>query len=355
MLICKIKNKKGDVMKKKWILMSGIFLVGCSNTEEVAPSTTASSSSDRVESVTVTNEPNNESTLVFDDHSYSYDVVTGATVTTFGTNPPSQFDTQEEKLSNMFWSNQPPLGMLTGYYFRNEGSFDGGHLGIVEVVTDFDSKEILNVEFQEYASDNYYEAKYSGVNKRLSDYAFFQADNTRTDDTLVTIVNGITYVEKQMRDENRLTGDFKTVNGASTSVRNGFIPIAEELSEDIKKESSDYYYGYALETEDGLIGRLQVIQSGEEITDVVYDEYFADTQEAIKDDAYKPFYRQSKYHSIEFNELDQGDFKAFSDKLSQMIIENNSLDISDEALSSHPSFALYSQLQEEVKLEMFNK
>lgn len=54
----------------------------------------------------------------------------------------------------------------------------------------------------------YYDTRYSGVNKRLSDYPEFQASNTRTDDTLVTVVNGITYVEKQMRDENRVTGNF---------------------------------------------------------------------------------------------------------------------------------------------------
>ena len=121
---------------------------------------------------------------------------------------PHQQNIHRKKKEKMFWSNQPPLGLMTGNYYKNEGVFTGGNYGIVEIITEPETQRILNVEFTEFASDPYYDTRYSGVNKRLSDYPEFQASNTRTDDTLVTVVNGITYVEKQMRDENRVTGNF---------------------------------------------------------------------------------------------------------------------------------------------------
>ena len=39
-----------------------------------------------------------------------------ATQTTFGTTPPAKY-TPEEK-EKMFWSNQPPLGLMTGNYYK---------------------------------------------------------------------------------------------------------------------------------------------------------------------------------------------------------------------------------------------
>jgi hypothetical protein len=151
--------------------------------------------------------------LSFEETDYNYDVVTGATRTTFGSNPNPLY-TYEEKLKKMFWSNQPPLGLMKGNYFTNMGYFDVGNKGIVEIITD-DTQKIIHVEFNEYVQKNYYASKYAGANKRLSDYAFFQAQNPRTDTTLVTVVNGITFVERQMREENRVTGNFETVKGSS--------------------------------------------------------------------------------------------------------------------------------------------
>ena len=139
--------------------------------------------------------------MTFDSHEYTYEVVTEYTNDILG-QPPAKY-TPEEK-GKMFWSNQPPLGLMTGNYYKNEGVFTGGNYGIVEIITEPETQRILNVEFTEFASDPYYDTRYSGVNKRLSDYPEFQTSNTRTDDTLVTVVNGITYVEKQMRDENRV-------------------------------------------------------------------------------------------------------------------------------------------------------
>ncbi|MFD2306369.1 hypothetical protein [Enterococcus termitis] len=291
--------------------------------------------------------------LVFEDTSYNYDVVTGATQTTFGSNPKPMY-TYEEKLKKMFWSNQPPLGLLEGNYFTNEGYFDVGNKGIVEIVTDENSK-IINVEFNEYGAENYYESTYAGANKRLSDYAFFQAQNPRTDATLVTVVNGITFVEQQMREENRIDGNFNTVKGSSTSAREGLMAIAAELADQIRKPSATKYIGYAQDFGDGLIGRIQLTVTDGKIDTARYDEYFADQPEQIKSEQLKKYYRQSKYFSLIYNQETGNDFITFADALTQTIIDQQSLMIKDNELSQHPSFALYEKLIEHIDTDLVTR
>lgn len=286
--------------------------------------------------------------LSFEDTSYNYDVVTGATQTTFGSNPKPIY-TYEEKLKKMFWSNQPPLGLLEGNYFTNEGYFDVGNKGIVEIVTD-DANTIVNVEFNEYGAENYYESKYAGANKRLSDYAFFQAQNPRTDETLVTVVNGITFVEKQMREENRVDGHFNTVKGSSTSAREGLMAIAAELADQIRQSSDTKYIGYAEDFGDGLIGRLQLTVTEGKIDSARYDEYFADHPQAIKSEQLKKYYRQSKYYSLTYNEDTANDFTEFSDRLTKAIVDQQSLVITEGEITNHPSFASYEKLIQHISL-----
>ncbi len=338
------------------LLVSVLVLAGCK--ADIRKDTAIEGSSEPVTKVTVTNRDEEAviegerdlNQLVFDQHEYQYDVVTGATQTTFGTTPPALYS-EQEKQEKMFWSNQPPLGLLKGDYYRNEGSFTGGNYGIVEIVTEENEGKILNVEFTEFASDPYYESKYSGVNKRLSDYAFFQASNTRTDRTLVTVVNGITYLEKQMRDENRVTGEFNTVNGSSTSARDGFMPLAAALDDSIRKPTNTKYQGYAEELANGLIARLEVITTAGKITEVFYDEYFADTQEKITDPDLKPYYRQSKYYSLMYNEKTNQEFVTFSDQLVAEIKESQSLVLLTDRLKGHPSYESYQKLAEHIQLK----
>lgn len=296
----------------------------------------------------VVNSEPAEGGLTFDSHEYEYDVVSGATESTIGTKPKPLYD-YDEKLKKIFWSNQPPLGLLVGNYYTNTGTFDVGNKGIVEIVTD-DQGKILNVEFNEYAADDYYDNHYAGVNKRLSDYAFFQARNPRTDTTLATVVNGITFVEKQMREQNRVTGNFETVNGSSTTAREGLMVIAAELDTAIKTPSESTYYGYAEELENGLIGRLQLVTKAGKIESVKYDEYFADQPEKMSDENLKKYYRQSKYHSIEYNEATKNDFIQFADTLTKDIIEQQKLTIDDEQLKSHPSYPIYEKLAQKIHL-----
>ncbi|MBO0468063.1 hypothetical protein [Enterococcus plantarum] len=286
--------------------------------------------------------------VTFENTSYNYDVVTGATQTTFGSNPKPLY-TYEEKLKKMFWSNQPPLGLMEGNYFTNEGYFDVGNKGIVEIVTD-ETNKIINVEFNEYGAENYYASKYAGANKRLSDYAFFQAQNPRTDTTLVTVVNGITFVEKQMREENRVDGNFETVKGSSTTARQGLMAIAAELKDEIKQPSKTKYIGYAEDFGNGLIGRLQLTVTDGKIDTARYDEYFADQPEKIAEDQLKQYYRQSKYFSLDYNEKTNNDFITFADELTHAIVTQQSLLVENSEVTKHPSFASYQKLIEHVKL-----
>ena len=186
-------------------------MVGCAPDQEPTKQTTSGpQETKQVKQVTVTNQTtsavvkqaptkNDEliaNQLTFDSHEYTYEVVTGPHKRHLGQPHQSKIYTRRKK-GKMFWSNQPPLGLMTGNYYKNEGVFTGGNYGIVEIITEPETQRILNVEFTEFASDPYYDTRYSGVNKRLSDYPEFQASNTRTDDTLVTVVNGITYVENK--------------------------------------------------------------------------------------------------------------------------------------------------------------
>lgn len=348
------------------LVLSGGLLVACKPDERPAKPSETTATSQVLEQVIVKNEPapttvetttsteegvvDQPNELTFDQHEYTYEVVSGATQTTFGTTPPALYS-KEEKAAKMFWSNQPPLGLLSGNYYQNEGGFDGGNYGIVEVVTAESDHHILDVEFTEFARDPYYEAKYSGINKRLSDYAFFQASNTRTDTTLVTVVNGITYVENQMRNENRVTGNFLTVNGSSTSARSGFMPLAAELDDRIGQASPQKYQGFSKELENGVIARLQVVTEDKRIVDVRYDEYFADQPEKMSDTDLQEFFRQSKYYSLDYHDKFGLDFVTFVDELKEKIIKEQTLEFTDEKLSKNPSFAIFQDVAKELKLD----
>ena len=320
---------------------------GTESSTSLRPAIVKSSSSESMPSSEETEEKGvNE--LSFENTEYRYDVVTGATQTTFGSNPKPLY-TYEEKLKKMFWSNRPPLGLMEGNYFTNDGFFDVGNKGIVEIVTD-DTAKIINVEFNEYGAENYYASKYAGANKRLSDYAFFQAQNPRTDTTLVTVVNGITFVERQMREENRVTGNFETVKGSSTTAREGLMTIAAELSDEIKQPSKTKYIGYAEDFGDGLIGRIQLTITDGKIDSARYDEYFADQPDKIVADQLKKYYRQSKYFSLEYNEETNNDFVTFADGLTKAILDQQKLAIENGELTKHPSFASYQKLIKQIEL-----
>lgn len=232
-------------------------------------------------------------------------------------------------LDKLSWTVQPPMGLLKGDYYRAENWFaphydgDEGYHGILEVVCR--EGKILHVEFTEYNSPSYYIQKYQNVSKRRSDYCFFQATKARTAVSSVVLANGITHLEEQMVAQNRLTGDFDLLTGASNSIRRSMLPLAEELAAKLGRPSGVQYYGLAREVEKGVTGRLQLEWADGRILSSFYDEIFADWPQDIADEELKPYYRQSKYNSLEYLSTIGIGFNHFSDMISQRVGEAQSL------------------------------
>lgn len=258
-------------------------------------------------------------------HLYQVDAVSGATVEEKTNNDKTEMDATEKE-SKMYWSGRPKLGTIEGDYYHNEVVFNEGYTAVVDVVTTDD--KISLVEFDEVGPGDYYDGDWAGMNKRLSGYAFFQASKGRTDKTLVSIVNTMTFLENQMIEENRLTGEFKTAKGSSNSANEGFIPAVNELESVIKEPSKEAYYSVSSDLGGGLFGRLIVIRDKEskEIKDVRYDEYFADTKEEITDNNLQQYYRQSKYYSKDYSAESGEDFRTQVDELKKQVVAQTKLE-----------------------------
>lgn len=207
-------------------------------------------------------------------------------------------------LDSLSWSIQPVPGLIKGEYYREEGWFAAhpgdskDFYGVLEVAAE--NEKLQMVEFNEFNAPTYYIRKYQNANKRYSDYAFLQASRERTAATHAVLVNGMTYVEEQMLRENRLDGEFDLLTGASNSIRESMLVLAEKISSRLSKPSGQYYYGYAQPVEPGITGRLQVVTEKGRIVSCFYDEIFADHPEEIENPELKAYYRQSKYHSLEY-------------------------------------------------------
>ncbi len=232
-------------------------------------------------------------------------------------------------LERLFWSVQPPKGLIKGDYYREEmrfgsgANYDPGHLGILEVV--HRDGRLQMVEFNERCSPTYYVNMQQDMSKRLSNYCFFQATKGRTEKTGAVLVNGLTHVEEQMMAENRLTGPFDLVTGASNSVNRAMLPLAEKIAGQLDKPSGKLYYGTTIQVEQGVTGRLQVVIENGKYTRCFYDEIFADRPEEIADPDLKRYYRQSKYFAPEYISTCGLGFNKFSDLINKMVVEEQSL------------------------------
>ena len=230
----------------------------------------------------------------------------------------------------LIWTSQPPLGFLRGDYYREETFFapvfEGakGYHGILQVVAD--RGKLVLVEFDEQNSPEYYMRMHQNLSKRYSDYAFFQAGKERTRKTGAVWNNGVCAVEGQMCRENRLTGGFDLLTGASNSVKRSFLPLAEAVDQRMKRRETDgVYYGLAWRREAGVTPRLQVVVKDGKICSCRYDEIFADRAEEIREESQKKYYRQSKYHAPSYESSCAIGFNVWADLLEQLVIQNQSL------------------------------
>lgn len=216
------------------------------------------------------------------------------------------------------WSIQPELGIKKGDYYRIEERFRQGHLGTLEVVKQ--DGQIIQVEFNEQTRPNYYHRYFQDVPKRMSEYNFDMGEKKGA-----AWVQSVLLVEKQMKDEQRLTGDFEVVTGASNSINQSMLVLAEKLVPMLEEPTSQHYYSIAEELEGGLTGYLKVVMEGETITSVRYDEIFADSYEDITEPNLQQFYRQSKYESVEYEEPSRIGFNVQMDALNEKVVETQDL------------------------------
>lgn len=225
---------------------------------------------------------------------------------------------QEVTETELEWDIQPDLGIIKGDYYRVEERFRQGHLGILEVVKNED--EIVNVEFNELGRPNYYVRYYQNVPKRMSEYNFTMGAKKGA-----SWIQSVVLVEEQMLEEQRITGEFDTISGASNSVNQSMLPLAEEISKKLDKPSGQKYYSIAEDLGGGLTGYLKVVLEDKKIVSVKYDEIFANTPEEIEDPKLKKFYRQSKYESVEYEEPSRIGFNVQMDALNEKVIEAQDL------------------------------
>ena len=233
----------------------------------------------------------------------------------------SSFSMSETKVPN--WTVQPKEGVIKGDYYKIEERFRQGHLGTLEVVKNND--KLVHVEFNELTRPNYYNRFYQNVSKRLSPYNFSMAEKSG-----VAWIEGVLAAENQMIKEQRLTGTFDMVAGASNSIQQSMVPLAEKLNSQMDKKSNSKYYSVSENFGNGLTGVLKVIVEKGKIIECRYDEIFADTKDEIKDKNLKKFYRQSKYWSIMYDEPSRIGFNVQMDALNDKVVKTqNLLDLTD--------------------------
>ena len=194
----------------------------------------------------------------------------------------------QEKINAMYWSVQPPKGIIVGDYYSGKKVFDDGYEAYAEVVVN--NGEIVHIELNERPPITYYASEWAGETKRRSGYGFFQAKNPRTDYTLVTLINGMSYLEWQVLKNQKLDFEYKTLFGSSNSARNGFIPLLKEIAKEVQgKTTNKRYVGITQPYDTGVSTRLAVIYENGKIVDLKYDEIFADDKKDIKNKTVQEF------------------------------------------------------------------
>lgn len=222
------------------------------------------------------------------------------------------------KKPELEYSAQPKLGIIKGDYYKNEKRFRQGHLGTLEVVKD--NGKIVLVEFNELTRPNYYNRYFQNVSKRYSSYNFKMFEGKEA-----AWIQGVLKAEKQMLDEQRLTGEFDLVAGASNSIEQSMLPLAAELEPATHNSSSQKYYSIAEVLGNGVTGRLKVIVEDGKIISCRYDEIFADSPKDIKPGKFKKYFKQSKYESVDYDEPSRIGFNIQMDALNEKVVKTQDM------------------------------
>jgi len=210
------------------------------------------------------------------------------------------------------WTVQPPKGLLKGDYYRIEERFppyyrgipgqfpdDPGHLGIVEAVKA--NGKIIWIELNEITAPTYYRHLFTNISKRRSSFSFWQYEKKRMKKARVVITLGLLHVERQMLEQQRLSGEFDLLGSASGSAKK-LISIASKLESRLQEPSTQKLYSYSEDFGYGITGWLKVVVENGKIISCRYDEVFADHPEDIVHPELKQYYRQSKYDCVTYED-----------------------------------------------------
>ncbi|MGL4383009.1 MAG: hypothetical protein ACRCTA_04765, partial [Bacilli bacterium] len=214
------------------VLVLFLVVVGCSSKKEEKPAPAIVVNEDAkrdYEYNTHSVIDRNSDLIIINNHEYNYIINSVDALSSASGAGTGAIITQEEKEELMHWSIQPPMGLIEGEYYYGEIDFNGNYKAMASVV--YDNELIVHVELDEVAPANYYEKTWANQPKRTSGYTFFQAANERTTRSLVTWVNGVTYLEWQVLHANKLDLDYQTVNGSANSARDGFIPLLKGMAD----------------------------------------------------------------------------------------------------------------------------
>lgn len=308
--ILKVAVTKGKSMKKTLVIIMCLLLSAC------APSKKEEE-----------NQSSNRAKIDINGQISEFDIISGAT-TGKVEGPAFKGD---EKAERMKWSGRPKIGLIEGDYTFDSLNFNGGYLATVAIIQDSKTKDIISVRFDEKAPENYYAPEWQNQTKRTSGYANWQMENERTDVSLVTIVNAMTYLESQVLENNSVTGNFKNPKGASTSAVEGFIPLLAQVEPKLKSTSPLKIISVTRELGGGIFGSLQVVYNKEtnKIVDFHYDEFFADEKGEITEETLQKYYRQSKYQSPSYLTDTNSSFKDDVNKYRSSIVDEEKLRESD--------------------------
>ena len=167
---------------------------------------------------------------------------------------------------------------------------------------------------------NYYNRYFQNVSKRYSSYNFKMFEGKGA-----AWIQGVLKAEKQMLDEQRLTGEFDLVAGASNSIEQSMLPLAAELEPATHNSSSQKYYSIAEVLGNGVTGRLKVIVEDGKIISCRYDEIFADSPKDIKPGKFKKYFKQSKYESVDYDEPSRIGFNIQMDALNEKVVKTQDM------------------------------
>ena len=227
------------------------------------------------------------------------------------------------KSSDSHWNPLPVEGIISGDYYRVEKNSEYGRQAIFEGVKD--KGRIVKTEYNEVAGGDSSSRYYQGTSKRLSEYNFHMMHEG---DEGISWAEVILDIEGQMVEKQSLAGEFDILAGCTHYVEYSMLPLGRKLEEKMMGSSSKRYYELTKNLGGGIYGNLRVIIEDNKIISCRYDELFAPKKKDIVYKDLKDFYRQSKYHSVEYRDPSGTGFNIQMDELDRRVVATqNMLDI----------------------------